>query len=76
MHKCVNCNVIHDDAPVIEGCSCGSRVFLFVKGTLSEENGAYEIDVPSLLRGRRSTHKDAYEIDLQAEFARRFKKSR
>ncbi|MFO7872331.1 MAG: Zn-ribbon containing protein [Candidatus Undinarchaeales archaeon] len=34
MHKCLKCKKLYsdEDVPIVEGCSCGSRLFLYMKG--------------------------------------------
>lgn len=34
MHQCLNCKKIYSDeeVPIVEGCSCGGHLFLYVKG--------------------------------------------
>lgn len=33
MHQCLSCKKLYDDeeVPIIDGCMCGSRMFLFIK---------------------------------------------
>ena len=33
MHQCINCKKLYGDdtVPIMEGCACGGRLFLFVK---------------------------------------------
>lgn len=38
-HKCTKCGVIYEDGSreLLDGCSCGSRVFLYMKGPGAKE---------------------------------------
>ncbi len=35
-HSCVKCNIVHPDQSeaILKGCSCGSRIFYFIKSDL------------------------------------------
>ena len=39
MHQCLNCKKYYEDdeVPIIEGCGCGHRVFLFIKNPKDTE---------------------------------------
>lgn len=71
MHKCVKCERSHDDAPVLEGCECGSKVFIFMRNSRVSGDGRYDLDVAGMLRDKQSVeqkNEGTYEIDIKAAF--------
>lgn len=104
-HQCVRCSKVYENqsAELMKGCSCGSRVFLFLKQDLKPvekkqdykwledelafltkdkpvsidpeavenlhivEQGSYELDLPSLMKGDPlviRSDKDVYYVKL------------
>ncbi|OYT27712.1 MAG: hypothetical protein B6U97_00940 [Candidatus Altiarchaeales archaeon ex4484_96] len=45
-HKCARCNKIYEDnaRELMEGCSCGSRVFLYIRGAKDSEKQQDAVD--------------------------------
>ncbi len=86
-HRCMRCERTYaDDAPaVIDGCACGSRMFLFVRagkgapaGEGEDAEGAYDIDISGLLLADdeghphvRSLPEGTYEIDVRSALGRK-----
>ena len=72
MHKCVKCSTTYELPPVEAGCTCGSKVFLYVRGEgkvhVQETEGSYEIDLPRLLgvtKNQEAPEETTHEIDLK-----------
>ena len=46
-HQCVRCNTFYDDgaAEILKGCSCGARLFFFIKKERFEERNEKPIEI-------------------------------
>jgi len=46
MHKCLQCKKTYsdDEVPIVQGCSCGGRLFLYIKGGGKEPEITKEIE--------------------------------
>lgn len=68
-HRCVKCgSLFEDDSSVIrDGCSCGSRAFLYVRvektkisrHVESEGDGKYSVDISSAFERKKAVASDA-----------------
>lgn len=65
MHKCLKCKKKYTDeeVPIVEGCACGSRLFLYVKGQkipeISEEAESEIFEkIEKLDKGRKKEEAD------------------
>ena len=84
-HKCVKCDSVYEEdlPPVEQGCSCGSKVFLFVRKErfeklqhVDDNGGKYDIDLPGLFGVKKPKigavqYADGkYNIDLQGALSK------
>jgi len=46
-HQCVRCNAFYDDgaAEILKGCSCGARLFFYIKKERFEERNKKPIEI-------------------------------
>lgn len=60
-HQCVRCGTFYDDGAneILQGCSCGSKLFFFVKKSALEKK---EKPVDLTVQDRKQIEKDVYEI--------------
>ncbi len=61
-HRCVRCGKIYDDGAneILAGCSCGSKLFLFVKKTDLEK--AEELTSSLSPEDKKQIEKDVFDI--------------
>ena len=61
-HQCVRCNTFYDDgsAEILKGCSCGSRLFFYVKKSAIEK--AKEISTSLTVKEKTQIEKDVLDL--------------
>lgn len=61
-HQCVRCGVLYDDGAkeILKGCSCGSRLFFFVKKEAIES--AKKINTNLSSNEKKQIEKDIYDL--------------
>ena len=61
-HRCVNCGTLYDDgaSEILKGCSCGAKLFLFVKK--KDNENAEEIIENLTKKEKQQIQKDVYDI--------------
>ena len=61
-HQCVRCNTFYENGSkeILSGCSCGSRLFFFVKKEALEK--AQEITQELSAKDKKQIEKDVYDL--------------
>jgi len=61
-HRCVRCGTLYEDGAkeILKGCSCGARLFFFVKKKALEESN--EIVEKLSDKDKKQIEKDVYDI--------------
>jgi len=69
-HQCVRCNKFYDDGSVeiIKGCSCGGKLFFFIKKEKLEETRQVTSNLNLSLADRKQVEEDVYDlVGMEAE---------
>ena len=66
-HQCVRCGLMYDDgsSAIIEGCTCGAKLFYFIRKQVLDAKQKKETDIPQLDLGnddRLQIESDIYDI--------------
>ena len=61
-HQCVRCNTFHEDGAeaILKGCSCGGRLFFYIKRKQIEAAKAVVTNIPE--DQREQMEKDVFEL--------------
>jgi len=64
-HQCVRCNTFYDDGneAILKGCSCGAKLFFFIKKERLEKiKKAAEEAPPVSIEERKQIEQDVYNV--------------
>ncbi|MBW2969268.1 Zn-ribbon domain-containing protein [Candidatus Woesearchaeota archaeon] len=63
-HQCVRCNKFYDDGAeeIIKGCSCGGRLFFFVKASKLKDNKQPDIAASLSVEEKHRIQEDVFEL--------------
>lgn len=64
-HQCVRCNTFYDDGneAILKGCSCGAKLFFFIKKERLEKiKKAAEEAPPATVEERKQIEQDVYNV--------------
>lgn len=63
-HQCVRCNKFYDDGAteIIKGCSCGGRLFFYIRKEKLEQAKRVQEEVKLTVKDKKQIEKDVYEI--------------
>jgi len=63
-HQCVRCNKFYDDGAeeIIKGCSCGGRLFFFVKASKLKDNKQPDIAASLSVEEKNRIQEDVFEL--------------
>ena len=63
-HQCVRCNTFHEDGAreLLKGCSCGGRLFFFIKQEKLEEMRKITEDVKLSQKDREQIEQDIFDL--------------
>ena len=63
-HQCVRCNKFYDDGSeeIIKGCSCGGRLFFFIKKERLEEAKQVTDHLQLSIDDRKQMEEDVYDL--------------
>ena len=71
-HQCVRCNTLYDDGAneIIKGCSCGGRLFFFIKKEKLEEVKKVTDNLQLTEEDKEQMEKDVFDLvghDIDSE---------
>lgn len=71
-HQCVRCNTLYDDgaSEIIHGCSCGGRLFFFIKKEKLEEAKKITENINLTEEDKQQMEKDVFDLvgqDIDSE---------
>ena len=71
-HQCVRCNTLYDDGAneIIKGCSCGGRLFFFIKKEKLEEAKKVTDNLQLTEEDKEQMEKDVFDLvghDIDSE---------
>ena len=63
-HQCVRCNKLYDDASVeiLKGCSCGGKLFFFIKKEKLEQIQKITEDIKLSSEEKEQIEKDVFDL--------------
>ncbi len=63
-HQCVRCSTMYDDgaSEIIQGCSCGGRLFFFIKKEKLEETKKVTENINLSEEDRKQMEKDVFDL--------------
>ncbi len=63
-HQCVRCNIFYEDGSqeILKGCSCGGRLFFYIKKEKLEQIKQQQIDVKLTKEDKREIEDEVREI--------------
>ena len=63
-HQCVRCNTFYEDgaAEILKGCSCGARLFFYIKKEKLKEARKISKDVQLSEKDKEQIEKDVYDL--------------
>jgi len=63
-HQCVRCNTFYDDGAteIIKGCSCGGKLFFYIKKDKLEQAKKVTEEVKLSQKDKKQIEKDVFEI--------------
>ena len=63
-HQCVRCNTFYDDGSeeILKGCSCGGKLFFYVKKEKLEQAKKISEEVKLTEKEKEQVEKDVFEI--------------
>jgi len=63
-HQCVRCNKFYDDGAqeIIRGCSCGGRLFFFIKSSKLKKQPQPDVAANLTEQEKDKIEKDVYEL--------------
>jgi uncharacterized protein len=66
-HQCVRCGLMYQDgaSPILTGCTCGSKLFYYIKQQVLDSREKLASDLPQLSldsSARKRIEKDIYDI--------------
>jgi predicted nucleic acid-binding Zn-ribbon protein len=63
-HQCVRCNTFYDDGAgeILKGCSCGGKLFFFIKKEKLEEAKKVTEDTNLSIADKKQMEKDVFDL--------------
>lgn len=63
-HQCVRCNTFYDDGAteILKGCSCGARLFFFIKKEKLEEAKKVTQNLNLSMEDKEQIEKDVFDL--------------
>jgi len=63
-HQCVRCNIFYEDGSeeILKGCSCGGKLFFYIKKEKLEEAKKITQDIKLSVEDKQQMEKDVFEL--------------